>query len=103
MLCDPNILAFCPPVQGEHASSTGLLLTYVWPLHSQQLSHQPMLIDAVQQLLQSSGAYASLVEHPEMAPSIRALRRLVGAPFDRGPQQLFFACSCVYCDGRILI
>ena len=39
-----------------------------------------MLIDAVQALLQNSAAYASLVEHPEMAPYIRALRRLVGAP-----------------------
>lgn len=45
----------------------------------QEVASSPMLIDAVQALLQNSAAYSSLVEHPEMAPYIRALRRLVGA------------------------
>ena len=46
----------------------------------QEVASSPMLIDAVQALLQNSAAYSSLVDHPEMAPYIRGLRRLVGAP-----------------------
>lgn len=48
-----------------------------------------MLIDAVQALLSNSAAYASLAEHPEMAPFIRSLRRLVGAR-PLAPRLLFF-------------
>jgi hypothetical protein len=61
-----------------HTSSYVVLLELV-----QEVASSPMLIDAVQALLQNSAAYASLVEHPEMAPYIRGLRRLVGAPRHR--------------------
>lgn len=44
----------------------------------QEVASSPALIDAVQALLQNSAASATLVHHPEMAPYIRALRRLVG-------------------------
>ena len=56
----------------------------------QEVASSPMLIDAVQALLQNSAAYSSLVDHPEMAPYIRGLRRLVGAP--RPPAPLAARC-----------
>lgn len=55
------------------------LLTCSGAAAAQEVASSPMLIDAVQALLSNSAAYASLAEHPEMAPFIRSLRRLVGA------------------------
>lgn len=59
------------------------------------MSHSPQMIDAVQMLLQDPNSYAPLVEHPELAPVMRALRRMVGmedtnpeeAPQSGAPQQ----------------
>ena len=45
---------------------------------AQEMSHSPQMIDAVQMLLQDPQSYAPLVEHPELAPVMRALRRMVG-------------------------
>ena len=59
----------------------------------QEVASSPMLIDAVQALLQNSAAYSSLVDHPEMAPYIRGLRRLVGA----------LLCLCYIAPGDPLI
>lgn len=52
----------------------------------QEVASSPALIDAVQALLQNSAASATLVHHPEMAPYIRALRRLVGMDVDADQQ-----------------
>ena len=41
------------------------------------MSNSPQMIDAVQLLLQDPQSYAPLVEHPELAPVMRALRRMV--------------------------
>lgn len=44
---------------------------------AQEMTHSPQMIDAVQLLLQDPQSYAPLVEHPELAPVMRALRRMV--------------------------
>lgn len=49
----------------------------------QEIQSSPMMIDAVQSLLAGGGApLAHLSEHPEMAPLVRRLRRIVGIETD---------------------
>lgn len=41
----------------------------------QDIQQSPQMIDAIQMMLSDPSSYAPLVEHPELAPYMRALRR----------------------------
>ena len=42
---------------------------------AQDIQQSPQMIDAIQMMLSDPSSYAPLVEHPELAPYMRALRR----------------------------